>query len=108
MAEDWAVGVDDVGMCVFFLTFGVNYAHVSHPRGEWIHPDGWVTVVGPSYEEARTVVVDLFGKDWSDLYDAAIFEPVDTVDPAVRYFPRGELLRIVVPAGVVETEDHRD
>lgn len=81
------------------LTFGVHYSREPHPRGEWIHPDGWVTVVAASRGEARQVVVDLFGRYWSDLYDPESFNPA--------YFPRGELLRVVVPAGLIETEEHR-
>jgi len=83
----------------FRLTFGVNYSRVVHPRGMWVHPDGWVAIVAPSHVEARAVVVDLFGRHWDDLYDA------DAMDPAL--FPLGELLRIVVPHGLIGTEDHR-
>jgi hypothetical protein len=83
----------------FYLTFGVGYARRPHPRGSWVHPDGWVTIVAPSYIEARHVVVDLFGICWSDLYDAETFD--------ASFYPRGELLRVMVPAGLIETEDHR-
>jgi hypothetical protein len=73
----------------WYLTFGVQYAREPHPAGDWITPDGWVTIVAPSYEEARRVVVGLFGQAWSDLYG---------IEFGHDYFPRGELLRIEVPS----------
>lgn len=83
----------------FRLTFGVGYSRVVHPRGMWVHPDGWITIVAPSYAVARAIVVDLFGLNWSGLYDADQVERAD--------HPLGELLRIVVPPGLLDTEDHR-
>ncbi len=87
------------GAAEFRLTFGVKYQHDPHPRGAWITAEGWITIVAPSYEEARRVAVDLFGRWWSDLYGPETFDPI--------WFPAGELLRIVVPAGLIELEDHR-
>jgi hypothetical protein len=72
----------------FYLTFGGQYAHTEHPTWEGIHPDGWITVVAPDFRTARTLVVDLFGTAWSDLYGEDTFEP--------RHFPRGELLCITI------------
>jgi hypothetical protein len=90
------------GRCqAYFLTFGVGYARRPHPRGSWVHPDGWVTIVAPSHAEARRIAVDLFGICWDDLYDAGSFAM------NAHLFTRGELLRVVVPAGLIETEDHR-
>jgi hypothetical protein len=92
------------GLSSYYLTFGVGYEDFPHPRGDWIHPDGWVTVVAPSYHAARVVVVGLFGWHWSDIYEAEHYES-GALD--VAKFPRGELMRIVIPAGLIETEDHR-
>lgn len=108
MAEDWWLGVDDMGLYAFFLTFGIAYAREPHPAGSWIHPDGWVIICAATYHEARTVAVDLFGRNWSDLYHPDLFDPYQRVyEGGPLLFPRGELLRIVVPTGLVETEDHR-
>jgi hypothetical protein len=84
----------------FFLTFGVRYAKRSHPRGSWIHPDGWVEVVAADYHAARTVVIDLFGRAWSDLYREDEFDRSD--------YPRGLLMVLIAGDGLIESEDHRD
>lgn len=83
----------------FRLTFTLRYAREPHPNGLWVNPDGWVTIIAPSYDEARQVAFDLFGSAWGDLYDADHLDPSD--------FPRGELLRVIVPECVLEVEDHR-
>lgn len=86
----------------FYLTFGVQYEKEPHPNGLWIHPDGWVTICAPSYQVARSVVLGLFQDRWDGLYVDYQF------DRHRHLYPKGELLRIVVPAGQLEEEDHRD
>lgn len=83
----------------FRLTFPIRFERDPHPAGLWVHPDGWVTVIAPSYIEARRICMDLFGPAWSDLITLTNFD--------AAYYPRGELLRITLPRGVVEMEDHR-
>ena len=75
----------------FYLTFGQKYAQEDHPRGEWIHPDGFVCVMAEDYAAAREIVVDLFGLNWADLYDH------DAFDGVVDLHPKGVLLNIQVP-----------
>lgn len=65
------------------ISFGVQYGYQPHPAGGWVHPDGYLTVVGAStWEQARYAACVLLGTAWSFDYR----EP-----PAPRYFPRGEL-----------------
>lgn len=84
----------------FYLTFFNRHLNANPP--DWQDPEGWVTILAPSYRAARAIVVDLFGRQWSELYDETDFVL------RARLFPRGELLCIIVPAGLVEEENHRD
>ncbi len=70
----------------FYVTFGVLYAHEVHPKFAQAHPDGWLRVVAENEMEARLLVVDRIGHQWSFMYVAP-----DFMTTAAKYFPRGEL-----------------
>jgi hypothetical protein len=68
----------------YFLTFGVKYNSEPHPYWPECNPKGWVRIMARDDEEARTIAVERFGLDWSQLTPAAYFRPT--------YFPAGELM----------------
>lgn len=79
-------------MKTFYLTFGVQYAREVHPSGSHVHPDGYVVIKAPEYDIARDLAVQLYGKQWSDLYG---IHDIGTWE--LDLFPRGVLLTIEVP-----------
>ncbi|HST84635.1 MAG TPA: hypothetical protein VLL08_23055 [Kineosporiaceae bacterium] len=77
----------------FKLTFGIRYRHEEHPLFPAAHPDGYVTVLAPTYEDARDVVINRLGRQWAFLY-----MPGDLNE---KYCPRGEIDRWTAePEGV--------
>lgn len=79
------------------VTFGSQYGSPDfgadpHPVGghEFVHRDGWWTIVAPDEDHARTLAIAVTGNRYSGLYAAVNFH-------AAR-FPRGELLRLTHPA----------
>lgn len=67
------------------LTFGLRYADERHPSFPPANPRGWVTVLAPDYEGARTVATKRVGQDWAFLYPATELR-------SSRY-PLGEIAR---------------
>ena len=53
----------------FRLTFGIRYAHEEHPLFPKAHPDGYVAVLAPTYEAARSLVITRVGHQWAFLYE---------------------------------------
>lgn len=74
-------------MSEFRLTFGQQYRREPHPTFAAAHPDGWVTIVADTFEQARELVVREFGERWSGLYD-----PED--QDGLELYPLGELARL--------------
>lgn len=74
----------------YYVTFGVQYAQEIHPSWGGFHPDGWLRVVAEDYQVARAVVTGLLGSKWAFMYEESDFDS--------SYHPRGELMRITVPA----------
>lgn len=77
----------------FYLTFGVQYAHEPHPRGVHVHPDGYVVITARDMDVARDIVVQLYGRNWSNLYSENEFMQEDVTS----FYPKGPLLNIQVP-----------
>lgn len=75
-------------MHAFYLTFGVQYPEVPHPRWAGADKDGWVKILALDYDDARNVAVSHFGPHWSMLYPAAHF-PEEYHKR--RYYPKGQL-----------------
>ncbi|HSU37138.1 MAG TPA: hypothetical protein VLJ88_15890, partial [Propionibacteriaceae bacterium] len=69
----------------FSLTFGLQYGDEQHPTFPKANPRGWVTVLAPGYEAARTLVHEKIGNNWAFLYPVGEFR-------ATRY-PAGEIAR---------------
>ncbi len=69
----------------FSLTFGLRYGDEEHPTFAKANPRGWVTVLAPGYEAARSLVNKKIGNNWAFLYPAGEFR-------ATRY-PAGEIER---------------
>jgi hypothetical protein len=82
-----------------YFTFGVQYAREPHPAGDWIHPDGYLTVDYALDPEPRTMQRAARERArltvWTYLEGHYAFE-YDEV-PDARYVPRGELARVVLP-----------
>ncbi len=68
------------------ITFGVQYAHKTHPTFPAAHPDGYVTIEA-DVDTARRAAHMLFGRAWAFTYPAAEFD-------AARWAPRGQLWRV--------------
>jgi hypothetical protein len=60
-------------MMKFYLTFGQQFPS----------KNGWVEIESESYEAARNLAFDIFGKHWSMLYEEEEFEK--------EYFPSGKI-----------------
>lgn len=71
---------------IFNVTFGMRYRREDHDRG-W-HPDGWVTIVADSYEEARVIAWEECAP-WGFIYDHLDRESNRVFDP--KYHPQGSL-----------------
>jgi hypothetical protein len=67
------------------LTFGIKYRAEEHPLFPAAHPDGWVAVMAPSYEDARDLVIRRLGREWAFLYLPGELRE--------SYFPAGEIER---------------
>jgi hypothetical protein len=82
-----------------YFTFGTQYAREPHPAGDWIHPDGYLTVDYALDPEPRTMQRAARERArltvWTYLEGHYAFE-YDEV-PDARYVPRGELARVVLP-----------
>lgn len=72
----------------FIVTFGQKYRRESHPKADYVHPDGYVTIEASDAGKAGDAAFKEFGNNWSHLYlkDQAKLD----------LYPRGELKRIVV------------
>lgn len=77
-------------MSEFRVTFGQRYSREKHPTLPAATPDGWLTIIAPSYEAARVALIEAHGTRWSNLY------PAEERNDDPRYYPRGEIARIVV------------
>lgn len=71
------------------VTFGVQYAHVTHPYvGNLAHPDGWVEVYAPDEGTARALVHAWTRGHYANAYARTDFQPA--------HHPRGCLARLVL------------
>lgn len=67
----------------WFVTFGQRYRIEEHPFLPGAHPDGWVTIIADTMDEARQKAFEALGQHWSMIYD--------NIDP--EWYPMGELAR---------------
>lgn len=58
-------------MSKYAMTFGVKYAYIEHPIGDWVDPMGYVEIEANGNAEARDLAFKTFGKNWAFLYDSA-------------------------------------
>lgn len=72
---------------------GQDYGADPHPVGgyDFVHRDGWWTIVAPDYDAARSLVVGMLGSGWSNLVTPEEYN-------VWELFPRGEMLRLIHPA----------
>lgn len=68
------------------VTFGQQYRSNRHPKVDYAHPDGWLTVMADNRQEAREKTFFELGAAWSFIYEVGEFSP--------EYYPKGELHRI--------------
>lgn len=71
------------------FTFGMKYSREEHPAFPAAHPDGWLTILARSEEQARAVAWAVIGAAWAFCYA----EPFDEAKWAQDH-PLGELARI--------------
>lgn len=69
----------------FAVTFGTKYNHEAHPTLGLVCPDGYITILADSYEEARETVNGILGDAFAFMYDEEHW-------PEERFVPMGELL----------------
>jgi hypothetical protein len=72
----------------FYLTFGVQYPSVPHPKWAGADKDGWVTIEATSDEQARELALAHFGNHWSMIYPEKYFPEEYNKR---RYYPKGQL-----------------
>lgn len=75
----------------FAMTFGVREAREINPFLPACHPDAWVTIMAPTYHEARVTAFAVFRQRWSDLHS---MDTDDWKETNSKYYPAGELLTI--------------
>lgn len=75
----------------FYLTFGLKYPEEPHPYWSGADGKGWVRISANDEEEARDIAFQFFGPRWAFIY------PEDKFDrrESRRFYPNGELLRLV-------------
>lgn len=84
-------------MAEYRLTFGQRYAREPHPTFPAAHPDGWVTIIAPTWSAGRAFASDRFGRHWAFLYAEEEFGATSAwPEPMSVLFPRGELGRFTV------------
>ncbi len=71
-------------MSNFYITFGQKYRSMTHPSFPKAHPDGFLVIVAPTYEEAREYAFRRLGDRWSMIYE---------LRPNSLFFPLQELGR---------------
>lgn len=78
----------------FILTFPLRFARhdEEHPTFPAAHPDGWVRITAPSYDEARTYAFKTFGTQWAFLYNDTFLVNTHGL------YPMGELTHHTVGA----------
>ena len=67
----------------FYVTFGIKYESVVHPKVDYADPGGYVLIRAKSYEEAREKAFKELGQFWAGLYDS------NNMD--FSYYPKGVL-----------------
>jgi hypothetical protein len=82
---------------------GQDYGADPHPVGgyDFVHRDGWWTIVAPDESDARTLILAVLGTGWSNVYDQWQVRNTDERGAGLDWpamFPRGELLRLIHPA----------
>lgn len=75
-------------MYEYYVTFGSQYAYQPHPTLDWVNPNGYLTIVADSYNEAREYAFALTDGIFAFIYAS----PLES-----RHFPLGELKRLTVP-----------
>lgn len=70
----------------YIVTFGQQYPRERHPKVDYAHHDGWLTIIAEDYATARNKAFDELGPHFSSVYPAQ--------DVKKEYYPLGELKRI--------------
>ena len=79
------------GPVEIYVTFGPD--HAKKPEYDWIDPDGYLTVIAPSYWAARQTVFAVLGNRFAFDYQA----PKD-----MSRYTKGELARITITLDVTQ------
>ena len=82
--------MDSPAIHPYYVTFGVQYAHESHPMG--MHPAGYAVIEAPDMETARAIAFAVFGQEYAFIYDKEHF-----IDDGTRdrwHTGRGVMLHI--------------
>ena len=70
----------------YYVTFGVQYHHETHPTDPSITPDGWAVIEAHSEESARQIANAVFDGEWSMIYTEENFAP--------EYYPMGAIYKV--------------
>lgn len=76
-------------MADFYVTFGVQYAHIPHPTDPNVHPDGYVRITAEDELAARTMAYARWDDNWAFMYTEQDF--------SFEHHPLGELAHYTVP-----------
>lgn len=82
-----------MGFQTFYVTLGQKHAH-GHPRMPELTPEGWLRITAANESDAKKLLDDRLGGDFSMLYGVADFKP--------EYFPAGEQQHLTItPEGAI-------
>ena len=81
-------------MAEFRFTFGVKYFYENHPC-EYVHPQGYITIVASNEMEARLWFIRNFGNKFCSVHTPEQMEAIYAKED-VDYWPLGELHKYVI------------
>ena len=58
-----------------YITFGQKYRREPNPKFPDAHPDGWVEVIAPTYDKARSIAIENLGTSFACAWKEDEFMP---------------------------------
>jgi hypothetical protein len=74
-------------MQTFYVTFGLKYRDVRHPKFPAAHPDGWVEIIAEGEPQAWEAAERVFGTVAPGVVEIAFLYREDRWDPS--FYPDG-------------------
>jgi len=76
----------------FLVTFGQQYSREPHPKVRYAHPNGWLSIMAYTYEQAREMAFQELGPAWCFIYERGVDQLSESL------FPMGQLHQVVAVA----------